>query len=78
MSEILSQLDMARLLLASTDWMIIRKIETGVEVYTLNQASSPSFGANSAQKWMDEEMTRPYWNQDNQFLVEEVIIENIK
>lgn len=32
MSEILSELDMARLLLASTDWMIIRKSETGVEV----------------------------------------------
>jgi len=32
MSEILSELDMARLLLASSEWRIIRKSETGVEV----------------------------------------------
>lgn len=31
-----------------------------------------------AQKWMDEEVTRPYWNELNTFQVEEVIIENIK
>ena len=27
----------------------------------------------AAQAWMDEEQTRPYWNQDNTFLVEEVV-----
>jgi hypothetical protein len=59
-------------------------METQIKVTIVYPDNSTWFAGQfknmeAAQAWMDEEQTRPYWNKDNTFEIEEVIInENIK